>query len=154
MGSEFEAMLFTAARLDHVEKLIAPALEEGHVVISDRFADSTRAYQGATGKVDTQMLSGLEELIRELAWPDLTIILDIDPKKGLRRAGTRRKAGDTPDRFEKETVAVHKKRRKAFLKIAENEPRRCKVVSAEGTAHEVHERIWQLVAPRVKRRIG
>ena len=154
MGAEFEAMLFTSARLDHVEKLIAPALEEGHVVISDRFADSTRVYQGATGEVDKDMIAGLEELVRELAWPDLTIILDLDPKTGLGRAADRDAGATQPDRFEREDIFVHKKRRKAFLKLADEEPRRCKVVDADGDPHEVHEKIWKLVSPRVKRRIG
>ena len=90
LGPEYEADLFAAARLDHVENLIVPGLQSGKVVICDRFIDSTRVYQGITGKVDIEYLHALEKLVCDGAWPDLTLILDIDPEVGMKRATERR----------------------------------------------------------------
>lgn len=153
-GPEFEATLFTAARLDHLELCIAPALAAGKVVICDRFVDSTRVYQGKTGNVPMNFLYTLEELVKEIAWPDMTLILDIDPELGMKRAAARRNEDMSADRFEKESNKIQQARRKAFLDIAKKEKRRCKVIDANGGPATVHDSIWNAVRPAVEKKLG
>ena len=129
LGPHAEAILFAAARADHLRQTIQPALERGQWVISDRFADSTRIYQGVLGNVDARLIARLEKLTVGELGPDLTIILDIAPEIGLARATRRR--GDAPvDRFEGEALEFHKKLREAYLELAEREPKRCVVINA------------------------
>lgn len=135
-GPALEALLFAAARADHVEQLIRPAVERGAIVLCDRFIDSSRVYQGVTGGLDPEFMATLERVAINGMMPDLTIILDIDPKEGLRRATERRGEGGA-DRFEKETLQVHQRRRKAFLAIARKEPQRCVVVDGLAPTEEV-----------------
>ena len=135
-GPEMEALLFAAARADHVEQLIRPALRRGKIVLCDRFVDSSRVYQGMAGNVDAGLLAEIERVSVNGVMPDMTLILDIDPKEGLRRAAARR-GEDQADRFEKETLAVHKRRRQAFLDIARKEPKRCVVIDASADAETV-----------------
>ena len=113
LGPHAEAILFAAARADHLRQTIGPALESGQWVISDRFADSTRIYQGVLGNVDPRLISRLEKLTVGELGPDLTVILDIAPEIGLKRANDRR--GNAPiDRFEGEAFDFHKKLREAY----------------------------------------
>ena len=135
-GPEMEALLFAAARADHVEQLIRPALRRGKIVLCDRFVDSSRVYQGMAGNVDAGLLAEIERVSVNGVMPDMTLILDIDPKEGLRRAAARR-GENQADRFEKETLAVHKRRRQAFLDIARKEPKRCVVIDASADAETV-----------------
>lgn len=143
-GPAMEAVLFAAARSDHVEQVIRPAVERGAIVLCDRFLDSSRVYQGVTGDLDQDFMRSLERVTVNGMVPDLTIILDIDPAEGLRRAAVRRGEGDA-DRFEKETVEIHKRRREAFLEIARAEPERCVVMDAGALPEEVAERIAETV---------
>lgn len=129
-GPAMEALLFAAARADHVDQLIRPALTDNRIVLCDRFIDSTRAYQGVTGNLGTNYMAAIERIAIDGAMPDLTIILDIPAKQGLSRANKRR-GSDVADRFEKEAIAVHEARRQAFLAIAKAEPERCKVINAD-----------------------
>ena len=101
-----EALLFAAARSDHVARLVRPALERGAWVICDRFIDSTRVYQGVLGKVDPRLIRQLERVTVGEAQPDLTFLLDVPATVGLARAKTRR-AGGTADRFESESLQFH-----------------------------------------------
>jgi len=149
-GAEMEAMLFAAARSDHVASVIEPAISKGRIVICDRFIDSTRVYQGATGAVDMKFLHALEFIACDETMPDLTIVLDIDPKEGMKRANERRKDSDQPDRFEKENLKAQKKRHQAYLKIAKAEPDRCKVINANGTEAQVAARIWRAVKSKLE----
>jgi len=149
-GPEMEAMLFAAARSDHVAEVIKPALKNGKTVICDRFIDSTRVYQGATGKVDIKFLHVLEHIACDEAFPDLTFVLDLDPKEGMKRANARREKSDKPDRFEKEDLTAQKQRHAAYLKIAEEESDRCKVISASGTEAQVAARIWRVVKTKLE----
>lgn len=126
-GPKMEALLFAAARADHVEQVIRPALDEGKIVLCDRFLDSSRVYQGAT--VTPDFLALIERVTVNGVPPDMTLIFDIDPQEGLRRASLRRGAGPA-DRFEQEAVDIHRGRREAFLEIAAREPGRCIVVDA------------------------
>jgi dTMP kinase len=148
LGAEMEAILFAAARSDHVETIIRPALMAGKTVICDRFFDSTRVYQGATGNVGMAVLRRLEEVACEDCWPDLTLILDIDPEEGMRRAALRQSSAG-PDRFEKEALEMHRLRREAYLAIAQEEPWRCAVVDASGSLDTVHDRIVAIVMTRL-----
>lgn len=129
-GPAMEAMLFAAARSDHVEQVIRPAVERGTIVLCDRFMDSSRVYQGVTGNLDPDFMFGLEQVAINGMVPDLTLILDLPAEAGLARADARRGAGGA-DRFEKETLSIHQRRREAFLEIAANEPERCVVVEAD-----------------------
>jgi len=141
LGPEMEALLFAAARSDHVEQLIRPALRRGKVVICDRFVDSSRVYQS---NVAAELLAEFERISLNGIMPDLTLIFDIDPEVGLRRAAARR-GGDQADRFEKETLAVHRRRRQAFLDIARNEPKRCVVIDASTDADTVENNVTSAV---------
>ena len=146
-----EAVLFAAARLDHVNQLIAPNLAAGKWVISDRFHDSTRAYQGLTGGVDDKLIRGLEELALNGHRPDLTIILDMDPEVAFRRVEERELEGAlaaTGDRFEKEDLEWHRKLRAAFLAIAEKNPDRCVVIPANQSEDALEQEIWDTLTRR------
>lgn len=147
LGGGGEAVLFAAARADHVDRVIRPALARGAFVLSDRFTDSTRAYQGADG-VDAALLDGLETLAVGETRPDLTVILDLPAETGLARAAARRGAGDA-DRFEGETIAKHEARRRIFLDIAAREPGRCAVIDATRGVDDVAAEIWQVVSERL-----
>ena len=148
LGPHAEAILFAAARADHLRETIRPALERGQWVISDRFADSTRVYQGTLGNVDARLIARLEKLTVGELTPDLTIILDIAPEIGLKRAGERR-GNAAVDRFEAEAFDFHKKLREAYLELAEREPRRCVVVSAAADPATVAEFVWSAVSTRL-----
>lgn len=149
LGALAEAALFAAARLDHVQSLIAPALARGAFVLCDRFTDSTRAYQGGRGGVEPQMLTLLERAAVGELRPDLTIVLDLPPRLGMARAAERRAAaGLRADRFEAENEAFHEGLRRAFLAIAEQEPERCCVIDAAQPPEDVARAIRQLVEAR------
>ena len=150
-GTGAEAVLFAAARHDHVRSLIAPSLEGGRWVISDRFADSTRAYQGLTGGVDVKMIDRLEELALDGRQPDLTIILDMDPDAAFRRVRERELEGalqQTGDRFEKEDLDWHRRLREAFLAIARQHPDRCIILDAATSEDQLAQNVWGVVRGR------
>ena len=144
-GPLVEAMLFYAARQDHLETVIRPALAAGRWVISDRFADSTRAYQGAAGGVPGTALDALDALVVGDTRPDLTLILDLPPEAGLARARRRAAA----DRFEGEDLGFHRALRAALLAIAARERERCAVVDAARPADEVAAEIRRIVEERL-----
>lgn len=144
-GAAGEALLFGAARIDHLDTLIAPALARGAWVVCDRFVDSTRAYQGAAGKLDPAMIAALERISVGAAMPDLTLILDLPVEAGMARAEARGGAAGGKDRFEREGVDFHKTLRQAFLDIAAAEPGRCVVVDAAKSVDQVARRVWAAV---------
>src|SRR5947209_12262640 len=124
LGPDAEAILFAAARDDHVRSTIEPALAQGRWVICDRFVDSTRIYQGALGHVDLKLIYFLERITVGSLKPDLTFILHVPAEVGLARAKKRR--GDRQaDRFEGESLEFHQKLREAYLALAAREPERC-----------------------------
>src|SRR4051812_32814577 len=144
LGPHAEAILFAAARADHLRETIKPALERGAWVISDRFADSTRIYQGVLGNVEARMIARLEKLTVGERGPDLTVILDIPAEEGLGRAAKRR--GDASiDRFEGEAFDFHKKLREAYLELAERGRNRCVVINAGAGPAAVAESVWAAV---------
>ena len=122
-----EALLMYAARADHFDRTIRPALEAGEIVITDRFADSTMAYQGIAGGVGEDRIKILHDLVIGADDPDLTVILDVPTDIGLSRAGGR---GDSESRFERKGAAFQIAVREAFLKIARDNPARCVVIDA------------------------
>jgi len=149
LGPLAEATLFAAARIDHVDRLIEPALARGAWVLCDRFTDSTRAYQGARGGVGREALALLEKAAVGDLKPDLTIVIDLPSEDGLARAALRREAaGHSADRFEAEDDGFHEGLRRAFLDIAEKEPARCCVVNGAMPLEEVARAIRQLVDAR------
>ena len=148
LGAETEAILFAAARDDHVRNTILPALQAGRWVICDRFIDSTRVYQGALGQVDPRLIRSLERVTVGAARPDLTFILDVPATVGLARAKSRRGAGKV-DRFESEGVQFHEALRKAYRDLAAKEPKRCIVVDGRAPREVVSERIWNTVKQRL-----
>ncbi len=147
-GPFAEALMFAAARLDHLATLIRPSLARGAIVLCDRFSDSTRAYQGAAGGVDAETLAALERVVVGTTRPDLTLILDLPPEIGLARA-RRRDRAQGPDRFEAEALSFHQRLRAAFLAIAAAEPARCVVIDAQGAPDSVAQAIRAAVASRL-----
>ncbi len=149
MGQAAEALVFSAARIDHLDTLIRPALARGAWVICDRFIDSTRAYQGSVGRLDPAFIRGLEQVVVGANWPDLTLILDLPPEIGLARAAVRRGAGKA-DRFEGENLAFHEGLRRAFLAIAAAEPERCLAIDATQNEDAVARDIWTCVDRKLR----
>ena len=140
-----EALLMTADRAEHVARVIDPALNEGHWVICDRFADSTRAYQGIAGALGLECVNQLQAMITGHMKPDLTILLDIDPETGLARAQER--GGEA--RFEKMGLDYHRIIRQAFLDFAADEPSRFLVIDAAQSVDDIARQIKSGVQTRL-----
>jgi len=147
-----EAFLFFAARSDHVDALIRPALSRGAWVICDRFSDSTRVYQGVAGAVPFDAIETLDRIVVGDARPDLTLILDIDPAQGLARAMERRTAkhqrASAPDPYEQRGLQFHLRLREGYLEIARADPTRCRVIEADGTPDAIEERVRRAILDR------
>jgi dTMP kinase len=147
-GPDAEAILFAAARNDHVRATIEPALARGNWVVCDRFVDSSRIYQGMVGKADTRLLRCLERVTIGNLKPDLTFVLDVPADVGFARAQQRR--GDAAaDRFEGESFEFYERLRKAYLLLAASEPERCVLIEVLEPRSVVAERIWKAVAERL-----
>ncbi len=146
-----EALLFYAARADHLEKTIRPALNSGRWVICDRFSDSTRVYQSAAGGLPPEVFDALEEMVVAPTSPDLTLILDLPAELGLGRAQDRRlvASGEEPDAYEKRDLAYHWKLREAFAAIAHVEPDRCVLIDAAADEAAVADAVWTAVETRL-----
>jgi dTMP kinase len=148
LGAEAETLLFAAARDDHVHAVIEPALAQGVWVLCDRFADSTRAYQGALGKVSPGLLNAMQRVTIGRLKPDLTVVLDVPVEVGMQRAAARRGEG-APDRFEAEDIQFHRGLRAAFRQIAAQEPERCVLVDASADPAAVAASIWASTRERL-----
>lgn len=149
-----EALLLMAARVEHIERVIKPSLAEGTIVISDRFADSTIAYQGYGHGLDLSIIENLSEAVLEGLKPDLTLILDIDPKEGVMRSNRRMQAEalqveNMEDRFENMDLSFHENVRKGFLDIAKKDSERCKIVDASRDIDQISAEVIQIVSERV-----
>jgi dTMP kinase len=148
LGPAAEALAFSAARIDHIDALIAPALDRGDWVVSDRFIDSTRAYQGVAGDLNPAYIARLEQVAVGERRPDLTLVLDLPPELGLARA-TARRGADGADRFEGEGLDFHRTLRAAFLELARDEVSRCVVIDAGADEAAVSEAVWAAVCERL-----
>ena len=148
LGAETEAILFAAARDDHMRATIRPALAAGKWVICDRFIDSTRVYQGALGNVDAKLIRSLERVTVGDDMPDLTFVLDVPATVGLARA-TRRRGQAVTDRFEAESIQFHQELRMAYVAIVEAEPKRCIIIDGRAPREVVADRIWTTVEQRL-----
>jgi dTMP kinase len=148
LGAEAEAMLFAAARDDHIQCTILPALAKGRWVICDRFVDSTRVYQGILGRVDPRIINVLERVSVGNLAPDLTVILDVPVQIGIERSKQRRGTAK-PDRFEAENAEFHERLRDGYLAIAAKEPDRCVVIDATPAKDAVANSIWSVVQSRL-----
>lgn len=140
-----QALLFAAARRDHVLRTIRPALKQGHIVICDRFADSTRAYQG--GRVRADLLETVITLGSDCLVPDMTLLLDLPPEIGLERA--RNRLAGVEDTFERSNLAFHKEVRQRFLALAQAEPKRFAVIDATRNESDVAEAVRAAVRARL-----
>lgn len=141
LGPDAETLLFAAARDDHVRTVIQPALSQGTWVLCDRFADSTRAYQGRLGNVLPGVLNAMQRVTIGDLKPDLTIILDVPVEIGLKRAAARRGAV-AADRFESEDIRFHQELREAFRQIAAEDPDRCVLIDATPDPETVAAQVW------------
>lgn len=145
-GAVTEALLHTAARRDHLERTVWPALEAGRWVLCDRFFDSTMAYQGYGLGLGRDLIGGLQATALGDFRPDLTLILDIAVEAGLRRAAAR-SGGE--DRYERMDIGFHQRLRDGFLDIARREPERCAVIDADADVDTVQARVWAGAAVRL-----
>lgn len=143
-----EVLLFYAARVDHLTRTVQPALTAGKWVISDRYADSTFAYQGAGHGLGADLIQKIHHIATGNFWPDLTLLLDIAPEDGLKRALAREaevSENQREDRFEKMDHGFHRDLRQTFLNRAKADPSRFNVISADGTIEDIADHIWQTV---------
>jgi dTMP kinase len=144
-GARAEALLFAAARSDHVEKLIVPALAAGKWVLSDRFIDSSRAYQGGSGDLGDETIMTLHNIGSQGLLPDMTILLVMPGAQGVERAAARDKG--EADRIGGRSSGYHDNVAAAFADIASRDPNRIKIVDASGSIDDVYARIVAAIAP-------
>jgi dTMP kinase len=147
-----ELFLYLADRAQHVAEVIKPALARGEVVLCDRFADSTVAYQGYGRGLPIQLLDSLNQMAAAGCIPDLTLILDLPVETGLQRARARNdgdKQSRSEGRFEAESLAFHQRIREGYLLLAALHPKRCVVLQADQDLEKVCEQIWSLVTTRL-----
>lgn len=140
-----ELLLFAAARAEHMTAVIRPALDEGTWVISDRFIDSTRVYQGKLYAIEPELIANLEKFTVGHEFPNLTLILDLPPESGLERAASR----GTLSRYDAERIETHETLREGFLEIATAEPRRCVLIDGNLPVESVATAVWQAVTERL-----
>jgi dTMP kinase len=143
-----EALLFYAARADHTERLIKPALDDGKWVISDRYSDSSYAFQGGGRGLARETVRRIEAIAIDDFKPELTLILDMPVEIGLKRSVARQ--GNEETRFEEMDLSVHERMRKTFLDIAKRNPNRCVVIDANREIEAVADDVWKAVKKRFK----
>jgi dTMP kinase len=147
-----ELLLYAADRAQHVRALVRPALSSGHVVLSDRYADATVAYQGAGRGFEPGLVSQLVELATGGLKPDLTLLFDLPVAQARERASHRTRNGRGGDRLESEDASFHERVREAYLKIAAAEPERVRVIDAARSVEETHASVNEIVLPFIENR--
>ena len=147
-----ELLVFAADRAQHVRRVLRPALEEGQVVISDRYADATVAYQGAGRGFDPALVTEIVRLATEGLVPDLTLLFDVPVGESTNRTSRRSNARSKPDRLDIEHSDFHERVREAYLRIAAAEPQRVKVVDTSGPVEVTHERVKSILIPFLETR--
>ncbi len=145
-----ELLLYNAARVQHIKEVIEPAIERGDVVITDRFSDSTFAYQGYARGIDLELIDSLDMIATKGLRPDITILLDIDVKTGLARNREINKS----DRLELEDISFHEKVREGFIRIAAGEPGRVKVVDCSEGLEVVRQNVVKIISEFLEERNG
>ncbi|HVM60791.1 MAG TPA: dTMP kinase [Verrucomicrobiae bacterium] len=141
MVAETELLLFCASRAQLVREVIGPALNDGTIVICDRFLDSTTVYQGVGRKIDPQAVAAINHFAVGAYRPDLTLVIDLDPRIGLERVRGR----ELFDRMENQSLEFYERVRQGYLKLAEQESRRVKVIDGSQTIERIADQIWSLV---------
>jgi dTMP kinase len=136
-----ELLLYNASRAQHINEVILPALRKGVIVITDRFTDSTVAYQGFGRRIDLGYIDFIQRIVTEGLKPDITLLLDLDVETGLMR----NKGINKTDRLELEDVEFHKRVRDGYLKIAAKEPERIKLIDGSGSIEEIHSKVINIV---------
>jgi dTMP kinase len=148
MTPSCELLLYAAARAQHIEEVIRPALAEGRLVLCDRFTDATLAYQGYGRGIPLDLIRSLHELEVLSLKPDLTVVFDIDARAALQRARSRDSgAAHDESRFEREDFVFHERVRRGYLDLVRWDPKRYVVLDAAGTVEEVHRRVLGALAP-------
>lgn len=140
-----ELLIFAADRAQHVRTVVRPALETGHIVLSDRYADSTIAFQGAGRGFPPQLVATVVELATGGLKPDLTIVFDLPVSECMARTTRRTDGGIHADRLDGEDQAFHTRVRNAYLEMAAAEPERIRIIDASGSVNETHQRVMNLV---------
>lgn len=141
-----ELLLYNADRAQHLKEIILPSLEKGVIVVTDRFTDSTVAYQGHARGIDMSLINSLDKISTGGFKPGLTLLFDLDVEEGLRRNRDINKV----DRLELENIEFHRKVREGYLKIAESEPERVKIVDASALPEEVGRNVWEIVSRKIQ----
>jgi dTMP kinase len=144
-----ELLLYAADRAQHVRTLVRPSIDAGKLVISDRYADATRAYQGAGRGFPRQLIDTAIQIATDGLQPGLTLLFDLPVEESLQRMS--RRAGGEHDRLDAEDHSFHMRVREAYLDIAAQDPNRVKVISAEGSINETHARVLDLVVPYLRK---
>ncbi len=147
LAPKAELLLYAAARSQHLAQLILPALEEGKIVLCDRFSDATIAYQGYGRGLDVNLIRSLDVMVTDGMRPDVTILLDIDAAAGLARARGRNSRGgfEAEARFENEHLSFHERVRRGYLELARQEPGRFRIVDASPSPDVIQNRIRQII---------
>lgn len=148
MDSRCEALLFAAARAEHVATVIAPAVAAGKLVLCDRFWDASRAYQGSGRRLGFQAIDRLNEWGTRSFYPDRVFVFDLDPREGLARASAR--TAGALDRLEQESLDFHDSVRNSYLHVAHNDPERYRIVDASKSPEEVSEFLLKELGPCLK----
>ncbi len=141
-----ELLLFAADRAQHVNFLVKPALEQGKIVLSDRYADATFAYQGAGRGFPAKTVNQIIKLATDGLKPNLTLFFDLPIEKALSRTNSRSDGGRRKNRMDSETTEFYVRVREAYLQIAAKEPKRFRIVNAEGSTNEVQTRVMEIVS--------
>lgn len=141
-----ELLLYAAARAQHIEQVIQPAVDAGRLVLCDRYKDATFAYQGYGRGLPLDLIDALHDLKTLALRPDLTLLFDLETDKALARARDRDGSGQDQTRFEQEDLEFHERVRSGYLEMAKQEPARIEVLDARGTVEEIHLRVIQTIA--------
>ena len=152
LNSLTELLLYAADRVQHVKEIILPSLESGKTVICDRFFDATTVYQGFARGLDIEMIRKLHEFILGGLKPDITLLFDLSPETGLKRAWSQITSGGRSGletRFEKEKISFHEKIREGYLKIAESEPERFHIIDASKNINQVKKEIIDILSDKM-----
>ncbi len=147
-----ELLVFAADRAQHVRRVLRPALEAGQIVLSDRYADATKAYQGAGRGLSAELISEIVQLATEGLIPDLTLLFDLSVTESSARTRRRSEGKQKGDRLDSEDAEFHTRVREAYLGLAGKEPERFRIVTTKGSAEETHERVKEIVVPFLEAR--